>query len=178
MLVSRRLAYGCPLPGGGNTGGASGSKEYEDARHLLAHFRREAAGALRGHRPPSPPMRGALSVPALGQESLALQWLPLGGAPALRVRGALSVTQPRATSPKGGGHMEEKPLRLGLCGFHIRWLAEARISQPLLLTLCGFYIRWLLPPLKRSPSLPEGGKQMPTSATLSLLKGIAKNMFE
>ena len=35
------------------------------------------------------------------------------------------------------------------------------------LGLCGFYIRRLLPPLKRSPSLPEGGKQRPTSATLT-----------
>ena len=38
--------------------------------------------------------------------------------------------------------------------------------------------RGLLPPLKRSPSLPEGGNRKPTSATLTMLKSKTKNIFE
>ena len=38
LVSAKRATHTSPLPGGGNKGGARGSKAYEDARHLLAHF--------------------------------------------------------------------------------------------------------------------------------------------
>ena len=154
--MSRKKGNTSPLPGGGNKGGARGSKVCEDARCWLAEAtpRRAPAASHRNARANAPSRRVILSEVELLRSRKSAERarrdlgghyarLPIGhticqarsravGTPCARRKVRLRVAPLRMTHkgehllaqtiPRRARVASRRKIRLGLCGFHIRWL--------------------------------------------------------